>query len=313
MFAKQKYTHPWPVDVVGQGHQTAVLDTRITWGEMGAGEPLVLLHGIQDWHRTWRRAAPLLARHFRVLMPDLPGHGFSDRPDAPYTLDWFADMVAAWMTEIGVERAHVCGHSYGGGVAQWMLLNHRDRVDRLGLVAAGGLGRRVGLGMQLAAFPVLGRRLTPLALRHAVPFFLRRATSLFGHMEPSEVERFIRMSRIPGTRRAFQRTLEGVINVFGQYMQTIQRVSEVGELPPVALFWGTRDPVIPIDHGVSTVARSLGVKLTAYDGCGHFPHLDEPRRFARDLTEFLVDPYQQVGLLLPQTPVERLSELFRPW
>jgi pimeloyl-ACP methyl ester carboxylesterase len=301
------------VEILGRGHETEVLGTRITWGEMGEGEPLVLLHGIQDSHRTWRRVAPILALHFRVLMPDLPGHGYSGRPDAPYTLGWFADVVAEWMKTIGVPKAHVCGHSYGGGVAQWMLLDHRDRVDRLALVAAGGLGRRVGMGMQLATFPVLGRRLTPLALRLGLPLVLKRTTALFGHMEPEEVERTIRISRIPGTGRAFQRTAAGVINLFGQYVQTTQRVAEVGNMPPVALYWGTKDPIIPIGHGLSTVARSLGIKLTAYEGCGHFPHLDVPKRFSQELTDFLIDPYQQIGLLLPQTPFERLSELFRPW
>jgi len=313
MIANPKLFSPGAMEMVGQGHETEVFDTRITWGEMGSGDPLVLLHGIQDSHRTWRRVAPTLARQFRVLMPDLPGHGYSGRPDAPYTLGWYADVVAEWLKQIGVRRAHVCGHSYGGGVAQWMLLGHRECVDRLALVAAGGLGRRVGMGMQLATVPGLGKWLTPLALRHGLPLVLKRTTGLFGHMEPEEVARTIRISQIPGTGRAFQRTVAGVINVFGQYVQTTQRVAEVGDMPAVALFWGTRDPIIPIDHGVSTVARSLGIKLTTYEGCGHFPHLDTPGPFCSDLTEFLIDPYQQIGLLLPQTPIARLSELFRPW
>ncbi len=310
---KQTISTHGSVAMVGRGHETEVLHTRITWGELGAGEPLVLIHGIQDSHRTWRRVAPLLARRFRVLMPDLPGHGYSDRPDAPYTLAWFADVLAEWMHKIGVERAHVCGHSYGGGVAQWMLLEHRHRVERLALVAAGGLGRRVGMGMQLAAFPLLGRRLTPLALRHGLPLVLKKTTALFGHMEPDEVERTIQISQIPGTQRAFQRTLEGVINIFGQYMQTTQRVAEVTDMPAVALFWGTKDPIIPIKHGLRSASRSLGIELTAYESCGHFPHLDVPGRFGRDLTSFLTDPEQQVGIYLPPSRIERLSELFRPW
>jgi pimeloyl-ACP methyl ester carboxylesterase len=71
------------MEMIGQAHQTTVMDTMIAWGELGAGEPLVLLHGITDSHRTWRRVAPLLAARYRVPMPDLPGHGYSARPDAP--------------------------------------------------------------------------------------------------------------------------------------------------------------------------------------------------------------------------------------
>jgi pimeloyl-ACP methyl ester carboxylesterase len=243
-----------------------------------------------DSHRTWRRAATHLARHFRLLMPDLPGCGDSGRPDASYSLAWHSEVLAAWMASIGVEKAHVCGHSYGAGIAQWMLLEQRARVDRLALVSAGGLGRRVAWGMRFASFPVLGRRLTPLAMRHVFPAVLRMSTTAFGHMEPEEVERFVRWSRIPGTDVAFQRSLEGVINFFGQYVQTMDRVHEVADLPPIAIFWGTKDPILPMRHGKEILGRSEGVSLTRYDGCGHYPHLDHPERFSRDLIAFLTDP-----------------------
>jgi pimeloyl-ACP methyl ester carboxylesterase len=287
------------MEMIGDAHETAVRDTTIAWGEMGSGPPLVLIHGIQDSHRAWRRAAPFLARRFRVLMPDLPGHGFSGRPDAPYTLTWYAQIVSAWMAEIGVERAHLCGHSFGGGVAQWMVLEQRRRIDRLALVAAGGLGREVAVGMRLATFPVLGAKITPLVLRHLLPVVLKHSSEVFGHMEPEEQERFIRMIRRPGTDRAFQRSVEAVINVFGQYVQTIQRAGEVPDLPPVALFWGAKDPIIPIAHGKKAVANSDNITLTVYQGCGHYPHLDAPERFSRDLADFLRDPNRPAARFRP--------------
>lgn len=299
--------------MIGEAHEAEVLGTKVAWGEVGSGVPLVLLHGLLDSHRTWRRVAHLLGQRFRVLMPDLPGFGYSGRPDAPYTLEWFSDVLGQWLKQIGVGKAHVCGHSYGAGVAQWMLLEHRRRVDRLALVSAGGLGRRVASGLRLASFPVLGRRLTPLALRLALPTVLRNSTTYFGHMEPEEVERTIEISRIPGTARAFQRTLEGVINITGQYMQTVQRVAEVHGMPPVALFWGSKDFIIPIRHAQTTVTRSVGVTLTTYEGCGHFPHLDVPEQFCRDLIGFLLDSERPVGYLLPPFQIERISEYFRPW
>ncbi|MBN1773568.1 MAG: alpha/beta fold hydrolase [Deltaproteobacteria bacterium] len=278
------------MEILGAAHETAVHDTTIAWGELGDGPPLVLLHGLMDSHRTWRRAATHLARHFRLLMPDLPGCGGSGRPDAPYSLAWHSEVLAAWMASIGVDRAHVCGHSYGAGIAQWMLLEQRARVDRLALVSAGGLGRQVALGMRLASFPVLGRRLTPVAIRHLLPTVLRLTATTFGHMEPEEIECFVRWSRLPGTDVAFQRSLEGVINFFGQYVHTMDRVHEVAELPPIAIFWGTKDPILPLQHAKEMLARAEGVSLTRYEGCGHYPHLDHPERFSRDLAAFLNDP-----------------------
>jgi len=278
------------MEMIGKAHETTVLGTSIAWGEMGGDAPLVLLHGIMDSHRAWRRVAPLLAERFRVLMPDLPGHGYSGRPDASYTLPWYSEVVAAWMEAIGIDHAHFCGHSYGGGIAQWMVLEQRARIDRLALVAAGGLGRGVASGMRFATFPFLGPLLTPSVLRIALPAFLRLSPKTFGHMEPEEQKRFVAMTRIPDSDRAFERTVGGVINFFGQYMQTSDRVNEVEQMPPVALFWGLKDPIIPVRHGRDTVANSEGVTLTTYKRCGHFPHLDVPDVFASDLIEFLLDP-----------------------
>ncbi len=298
------------MEMLGEGHETPVLGTTMTWGEMGEGEPLVLIHGIQDSHRAWRRSAPHLAKRFRVLMPDLPGHGYSGRPDAPYTLEWFAEMVAAWMHEIGVERAHVCGHSFGAGIAQWMVLEQRDRIDHLALVAAGGLGRQVSMSMRFAAFPVLGAKITPTVLRYVLPTVLKHSSQIFGHMEPEEQERFVRIIRIPGTDRAFQRSLEGVINFFGQYMQTIQRAAEVPDMPPIALYWGSKDPIIPIAHGKNTVANSENISLTIYKGCGHYPQLDAPERFTGDLTEFLCDPNHPHARFRPVAAKKGLRGVF---
>ena len=281
----------------GRTNETAVDGMTIVWSELGEGESLVLLHGLMDSHRTWRKVAPLLARQYRVLMPDLAGHGYSGRPDAPYTLTWHAQMIADWMAAINIPRAHIVGHSYGGGIAQWMLLEHRERIERLALVSAGGLGRLIAPGMHFASFPVLGRALTPLALRHVMPKILSYIGPTLGNPGPEEQARFLEMQRIPGTEMAFQRSLEGVINFFGQYVQTIQRSGEVSDMPPVALFWGSRDPIIPVRHGRRAAKRAEDLTLTEYPDCGHFPQLEAPAEFARDLTAFLADPHRRPARL----------------
>jgi len=288
------------MEMLGKERETAVLDTTIAWGEMGRGYPLVLLHGILDSHRTWRRAAPLLAPHFRVIMPDLIGHGYSGRPDASYTLSYHADVIAAWMQAIGVERAHICGHSLGGGIAQWLLLQHRVRVARLALVASGGLGREVAMMIRLAAVPTLGRLFTPTIMRLVIPNVLKFAAGRIGHMEPEEQARFIEMTRIPGTDRAFQRTVEAVCDFSGQRIQAIDLACDVADMPPTALFWCTNDKIIPIRHAWAAVTRSEGLTVAEYKGCGHYPHLDAAEQFARDLVEFLNDEQRPSARICPR-------------
>ncbi len=287
--------------------------TLLAWSEMGEGPPLVLFHGLCDSHRTWRRVAPRLAKHFRVYMPDLPGHGLSGRPDAPYTLEWYARTMAAWLDEVGLERAHVLGHSFGGGVAQWMLLEHRARFDRLVLVAPGGLGPEVGPALRLATFPILGPLLAPSVIRLATPLALRYSDD-FARPDAEEIERIAWMNSAPGTGMAFRRTVSGCIDLFGQYMQTWQRIHEVDPLPPIALMWGERDRIIPIHHGDHATKVIEGATLERY-ACGHFPHLECSDRFADDVARFLDDRVPATRtrmrwLPVPRRPVSRVRRFF---
>lgn len=290
------------MDTLGRTYESDVDGTVIAWSEMGAGRPLVLLHGLADSRRTWRRVAPLLARDFRVLMPDLPGHGWSGRPDAPYTLDWYARTIAHWMDAAGVESAHVCGHSFGGGIAQWMLLENRSRIDRLALVAPGGLGQQVGLPLKLAAFPWLGPALSYPVMRFGLFLGQRFFPKSFGVMELEEARILFRMYGLDGTARAFRRSLAGVIKLTGQYMRTIERAYEVESPPEIALFWGNEDPVIPVSHAEGLLDSFLGITLTTYPGCGHFPQLDAHFALGRDLIDFFCDPHRSPAILRSRIP-----------
>src|SRR5450755_2478294 len=69
----------------------------IEYGEASDRPPVVLLHGLNDSHLTWRQIAPVLSRSRRVLVLDLPGHGLSGRPDASYELSWYAQTIARWI------------------------------------------------------------------------------------------------------------------------------------------------------------------------------------------------------------------------
>ena len=127
--------------------------TRIHWAETGeqtSRTPVVLIHGLQDSHISWRRVAETLGRDRRVLMPDLPGHGMSERPDVGYDLPWYAHVMAAWLEVLGVVKVDLVGHSMGGGVAQMLLLESPTRIRRLVLAASGGLDREISPLVRLA-------------------------------------------------------------------------------------------------------------------------------------------------------------------
>jgi pimeloyl-ACP methyl ester carboxylesterase len=221
-------------------------------------------------------------------MLDLPGHGFSARPDAPYTLSWYADTVRRWMDAIGLDRAHICGHSYGGGIAQWMLLEHRRRIDRLALVASGGLGREVGTLLRLAALPMAGALLESRLFAPIAELAMQWTYRSLGSRE--EVKRLSKCNAAPNSGLAFRRTVAGCIGLDGQHMQTWHHIHKIASLPPIALFWGDRDTIIPIHHAHSAMRRLRHTTVSVFPQCGHCPHLEEPDRFASELSLFLEEP-----------------------
>ncbi len=257
------------------------------WVEEGSGRPTVLLHGVCDSHRTWRKLAPALSRSRRLLMLDLPGHGLSDRPDAIYSVEWYAQVVGAWLDALGLRSFDLVGHSFGGGVAQMLLVDHGERVDRLALVASGGLGREVNLGLRLwSAF----ESAEFLAQPFLAPTTRLALASLLPGMDPEDVAFLSWMNAMPGTGRALSRTVRSSIDWKGQKLQFLDRARELERnLPRIALFWGERDPIIPIEHGEEMAALLENVTLTRF-ACGHWPHLEAADEFASALTKFLDGP-----------------------
>jgi len=110
-------------------------DIDVAWFEAGRGDPLILLHGLGDDHRAWRRTLPDLMVRRRVLMYDLRGHGETSLGTADGTLRQLGDDLAALMDALDLERADVAGFSLGGTIAMRLAIDHPDRVRGLALVA----------------------------------------------------------------------------------------------------------------------------------------------------------------------------------
>jgi pimeloyl-ACP methyl ester carboxylesterase len=269
-------------------HSTVIVDgTRLHWAECGTGShevPLVLLHGLNDSHMTWQRIAPLLAANRRVLMLDAPGCGLSERPNASYQLEWHAHMTALWLEKLGVSHVDLVGHSFGGGVAQALLLEPKLAVRRLGLIASGGLGRRVALWLRLAALPGL--------VEHFGQPFMAAGTRLIlgaagGCIPAQDIAKLSTMNAAPGSARAFARTVRDVIDWRGQSKNFLHRAHEIARLPPITLFWGDNDVITPIEDALSFARAVEGIGFERFAGCGHYLHHEQPAALAGRLSRFL--------------------------
>jgi len=263
---------------------------NLHWVEVGqpnANPPLVLLHGLNDCYSTWKHITAELAQDRWVLIPDLPGHGYSGRPDASYELQWHASIIAQWLEMLDIQQADCAGHSFGGGVGQMLLRECRHRIRRLALLSTGGLGREVTFGLRLASIPWIIEKL-------GQPFMARGSLMALRHIGRSlRKDHITELSEInsqKGSARAFARTVADVINWRGQTRTFFQHAHEITELPPIGLFWGDLDRVIPIAHARELIEAVDGIVLKVFEGCGHFPHHERPECVAGAFRDFFNAP-----------------------
>lgn len=252
---------------------------------------VVLIHGMAGSSATWGHVIPALAEQVVVVAPDLLGHGQSAKPRGDYSLGAYACGVRDLLIALGHERVTIVGHSLGGGVALQFAYQFPERCERLILVGSGGLGREVSPLLRALTLPG-AEYLLPLVfsprLRDAG---VGLAASLFRlGLKPTPVLEEIWRGYVSLTdtdsRQAFVHTLRSVIDLAGQRVNATDRLYLASEVPTL-IVWGERDSIIPVSHAIAAHDAIPGSRLEVFDGVGHYPHCEDPERFARALLEFI--------------------------
>ena len=251
---------------------------------------MVLLHGIAGTSATWDAVIPRLAEHHEVLAPDLLGHGESAKPNGDYSLGAYANSLRDLLEALGLTRATLVGHSLGGGIAMQFAYQFLERCERLVLVDSGGLGREVHPLLRAAALPGAEFVLPWLSTTtsRGVGALVRGMGRLGIRAGPDLDETwrsFVSLGE-PAARRAFIQTVRGVMDLSGQRVSATERLY-LAEGLPTLIVWGENDPLIPVRHARAAHERMPGSRLEIFPRAGHFPHRDDPERFARLLADFI--------------------------
>ena len=275
--------------------EIALHGQRVTYLEAGAdsgGPVVILLHGLAGSSATWLPVLPALGRCARVIAPDLLGHGQSAKPrDGDYSLGAHATGVRDLLVALGLDRATVIGHSFGGGVAMQFAYQFPELTERLVLVASGGLGREVSPALRAATLP--GTALTLRAVTGLTPRWLgrllHRGVRAVSGLSPSEVDEIARsLAALADSeaRDAFVQTVRGALDLGGQRMIGVERLRRVSDAP-LLMIAGANDSCIPAAHTVRAHSSSPGSRLDVFSTAGHFPHGDDPDRFTELVLDFL--------------------------
>jgi pimeloyl-ACP methyl ester carboxylesterase len=264
---------------------------RVHFNIAGRGPAVVLIHGVAGRAGQWDQTVQLLAEHHTVIAPDLMGHGDSAKPRGDYSLGAHASGIRDLLVGLSIERASIVGHSLGGGIAMQFAYQFPERCERLVLVASGGLGDEVHPLLRAATLPgsefVLPLLAHPrlLEVMSVVPRALGRI-GLRTRVDLEEMARGYQSLSNAEARSAFIHTLRSVIDPTGQRIDASDRLYLASKMPSL-IIWGGRDRIIPAKHARAAHKSMPGSRLELFNDAGHFPHLDDPLRFASTVEAFL--------------------------
>ena len=278
---------------------------RLAYQDEGQGDAILLLHGMAGSSQTWRSVIKPLSRKYRVIAPDLLGHGMSAKPRSDYSLGAFAVLLRDLLDELGVARATIVGHSLGGGVAMQFVYQHPDYCERLVLIGSGGLGPDVGWTLRLLSAPG-AELIMPVIAPQPVLSAGEKVRSWFAKMgieSPRGAEIWNAYSSFSDaeTRQAFLRTLRSVVDYRGQAVSALNRLNVRADMPIMAI-WGEQDAIIPVQHAYAALEARPDARLEVMPGVGHFPQVERPTEVV-DLIDDFITSQRAAEIEQPATPV----------
>lgn len=265
---------------------------RVAYREIGAGTPLALLHSGLLTHKEWEPAVEHLADRYRVVLPDLPLHGDSeDRPRHPYTLDWFAEVMAGFAAEVLGPQPLLAGHDAGAEILMHAVLTGRTTPSRLVIMpnrmhaqpiparmralwqtaaraaAVPGLDRLLSHGAGLVFRPELGPRLTARG-NPAAADLVRHA-----------------FADVPGNS-TLARSWAKCARAWPRGPQT-HLLDAYGRLDmPVLLLWADQDRMHPLAVAEEALPFLAHGQLRVLESAGFLLAYDDPVGLARELAAF---------------------------
>ena len=265
-----------------QGHFVTLNDgLRLHYLDNGSGAPVLFIHGSgpgASGHSNFKLNYPeFAAAGHRVLVPDLPGYGVSDKPETDYTLDFFVDAMFGLLDALDIARCTLVGNSLGGAIAIKMALDQPQRIARLVLMAPGGLMEKEQYYLQMEGIQKMGAAFANGELNDAAG--MRRLLSL-QLFDPSQISDETVNERVAVV-------LEQPRCVLTR-MQVPNLAGRVAELScPILGFWGMNDKFCPASGAQTLMDACRNIRFVLLSECGHWVMVEHRALFNREVLAFL--------------------------
>ena len=257
----------------------------IAYRELGSGPPVLLLHGWPTSSFLWRNVMVPMARGNRVVAPDLPGFGGSDKPlDVPYDFDLFESTLDEFLAALDIDEVGLTVHDLGGPVGVHWAVHRPQRVTKLALLNTllyPTFSEAVMEFIRACTEPELREQLTsPAGLQFAMGLGLADEANLS--------EEVVAAVREPFADDASRRALANAgIGLPIEGFAEIERLLPSLQMP-VRIIYGERDRILPdVAETMARVKQDLPqAEVTALPDCGHFLQEEAPDRIGEELAHF---------------------------
>jgi len=275
-------------------HKAKVGNITLHWNEAGQGDKvLIALHGSGPGASAWsnfKGNLPEFAPHFRTLLIDQPGFGWSDKPKiSGSTTTYSAKAVVALMDQLGIQKAHFLGNSYGGGVAARITIDQPERVEKLVLMGPGGIAHVIFSPDPTEGISIL-REFLVKPTRESLERFVRIMVWDQKLVTPELLEERWNTVNDPATFEGFKQTAMPDVTP-----EEARRIREENDLwrhlekisHQVLLIWGRDDRVVPMDSAFFALRRLRNSRLHIFSRCGHWAQVEKKDEFNRLVIDFL--------------------------
>jgi 2-hydroxy-6-oxonona-2,4-dienedioate hydrolase len=250
----------------------------------GEGPDLILLHGTGGHLEAYARNIRDLAKNFRVTAYDMVGHGWSDLPNKPYTIDVLSDHLTALMDTLNITKTHLSGESLGGWVAAWTAAHHQNRVARLILNTPGNIANKPEVMAKV-------RDTTLAAVLDPTEKTVRPRVEFLFHHKEMVTDELVNLRRKVYSRKGFVEAIKNTLvlqdpEIRKNFAWDKTWTSKI--TAPTLLLWTEHDPTGGLDEAATLLEWLPDARLHVIADAGHWPQWEKKTEFLEAHNNFLL-------------------------
>ena len=257
---------------------------KTNYHDVGSGDPVLMIHGSCPGvtaFANWRLSMPVLAQNFRVIAPDMAGFGYTERPEgATYSMENWVSHALGLLDALKIERAHIVGNSFGGGLALALAIRAPERVNRMVLMGPAGTPFKLTQGLD----DVWGY----------TPSFenMRKIMDIFAYDRNLVTDELAKLRYEASIRPGYQESFASMFPAPRQrWVDALASPEEaLRALPHDALIiHGREDKVIPLSASLKLFELLPKSQLHVFGQCGHWTQIEHAQRFCRLVSDFFLE------------------------